>query len=260
MPHFRASDGAVLSYYDEGTGAPTILLIHGWLAAGSVWMPLRGLLARRFRVITVDVRGSGDSKAAPGPYRTETFASDLADLIHGLNLDPVIVVGHSSGALIAQRLAIDQPDAVEALALLAPVPASGWTFPPNVDVFMRAVPGNPQKTNAWLAGLTVAPPPPDIAHILRCAAQTSAVHTALEVYESWTHADFVAQASSIQTPILLIAPQHDRPMTPNIIRERVAAVLPHVRFVELPEAGHYAHIDQPEPTAALIEAFITDLP
>jgi pimeloyl-ACP methyl ester carboxylesterase len=249
----------MLSYHDEGTGASTILLIHGWLADSSVWKPLRGILAEHYRVITVDLRGSGGSNAVQGPYRTEAFASDLAGLIRTLKLDSVFVVGHSSGALVAQRLAIDEPDAVAGIALIAPVPASGWTFPPNVDAFMRAVPGNPQKMQAWLAGLTLASPPPDIARILLCAAHTSSVRAALESYESWTHADFVAQAATIQTPILLIAPRQDRPLTPEIIRERVASVLPHAWFVELPEAGHYAHIDQPEQTAALIEAFITDL-
>jgi esterase len=258
VPAYRASDGALLSYQDEGGDATTLLLIHGWLADSSVWTPLRRILALRFRVITVDLRGSGSSNAAPGPYRIEMFASDLVDLIRALKLDPLVVVGHSSGALVAQRLAIDKPDSVEAIALLAPIPASGWKFPPNVDAFVRAVPGNPEKTKAWLNGLTATAPPLDIARLLHHAARTWSVQAALESYEDWTHADFVAQAATMQTPILLVAPQHDKPMTPTIIRERVADVLPHALFVELPDAGHYAHIDQPEGVAALLEAFITD--
>jgi pimeloyl-ACP methyl ester carboxylesterase len=259
MPTYRASDGASLAYHDEGEGTTTLLLIHGWSADASTWMPLRHILAQRFRVISVDLRGSGASNAAPGPYRIETFASDLADLLRSLNLDPLVVVGHSSGALVAQRLAIDEPDAVKALALLAPVPPSGWTFPPKIDAFMRAVPGNPEKAKTWLAGLTAVPPRPEIARALQRAAQSSSVTAALDAYESWTHADFADEAATIQTPMLIVAPQQDTPMTPEIIQERLAKVSPHAWFVVIPDAGHYGHIDQPERTAALIEAFITDL-
>jgi pimeloyl-ACP methyl ester carboxylesterase len=159
MPTFATADGAELSYFENGPrGGMPILLLHGWQGAGAVWTPIVERLAARYRTIAVDLRGFGESNAAPGPYRVETFSDDLSALVASLDLDPMVVVGHSMGAAIAQRFAIDRPDAVEGLVLVAPVPASGVPFSPRVDAMFRATAGNMENANAWLSALTYTEP------------------------------------------------------------------------------------------------------
>jgi pimeloyl-ACP methyl ester carboxylesterase len=257
MATFRTADGAELSYVDRGPrGGLALLFLHGWNGSSEVWRPIVDRLAERRRTIAVDVRGFGDSNAAPGPYRVENFSDDLSALIAFADLDPLVVVGHSMGAAVAQRFAIDRPDAVEGLVLIAPVPASGMGFPPKVDAFFRSLPGNPEATNAWLSKLTVKEPVPEIRNIMRAAAAKVSPSVALESYESWSRLDFADEAATIATPTLVIAPAKDRP---DFVRERVADVIEGSRLEILPNAAHYAPLEQPAAIARLIERFIEEL-
>jgi pimeloyl-ACP methyl ester carboxylesterase len=254
---FHAADGAELSYVDRGPrGDIALLFVHGWNASSDVWGPLMDLLAARRRTIGMDVRGFGGSHAARGPYTVENFSDDLSALIAFADLDPLVVVGHSMGAAIAQRFAIDRPEVVEGLVLIAPVPASGMDFPPKVDAFFRSLPGNLEATNAWLAKLTYEDPPPQIRAIMRDAAALVDPAVALESYESWSRLHFADEAATIATPTLVIAPAGDRP---DFARERVADLIEGSRFEIMPKTGHYAPLERPAAIARLIERFIEDL-
>jgi pimeloyl-ACP methyl ester carboxylesterase len=235
------------------------VFVHGWHANGSVWDPIVEAVGERARTIAVDLRGHGASNGAPGPYGLETFSGDLGDLIAALDLDPVVVVGHSMGAAVAQRFAIDSPEAVEGLVLVAAVPASGVPFPPRIEAIFRSTAGNPEAAARWLAGMAPAERPPEIAKLLNAAAASVPPEVALESLEAWLRADFADEAATIETPTLVIAPRHDRPMTPDFLRDKVADVILGSRFEVLEEAGHYAPVEQPERIAALIEAFIASL-
>jgi pimeloyl-ACP methyl ester carboxylesterase len=260
MPTFVTADGAELSYFERGPrGGTAILFLHGWQGAAAVWTPIVERLALRHRTIALDIRGFGESNGAPGPFRVETFSDDLSALVAALDLDPLVVVGHSMGAAIAQRFAIDRPDAVEGLVLVAPVPASGVPFSPKVDAMFRATAGSPEHANAWLAALTYEEPTPEARTIMRAAAAATPAAVALESFDSWSHVDFADEAATIETPTLVLAPAADRPMTPAFTQERVANVIPHSRFVVIEEAGHYVPLERPERVAELIERFVDGL-
>jgi non-heme chloroperoxidase len=260
MPTFVTADGAELSYFERGPrGGTGILFLHGWQGAAAVWAPIVERLAARHRTIALDIRGFGESNGAPGPFRVETFSDDLSALVAALDLDPLVVVGHSMGAVVAQRFAIDRPDAVEGLVLVAPVPASGVPFSPKIDAMFRATAGSPENANAWLAALTYQEPTPEARTIMRAAAAATPAAVALESFDSWSHVSFADEAATIETPTLVLAPAADRPMTPAFTQERVANVIPHSRFVVIEEAGHYVPLERPERVAELIERFVDGL-
>jgi pimeloyl-ACP methyl ester carboxylesterase len=254
---FVAADGAELAYEERGPrGDIPLLFLHGWNANAKIWTRIVDRLAKRHRTISLDLRGFGASSAAPGPYNVETFSDDLSALILAADLDPLVVIGHSMGAAVAQRFAIDRPDAVEGLVLVAPVPAGGMEFPPKVDAFFRSLPGNPAATHAWLERLTYREAPPDVRALLREAAAAVAPEVALESYESWSKANFADEAATIATPTLVLAAAGDRP---EFARERVAELIPGSRYEIVAEAAHYAPVEVPEQIAGLIERFIANL-
>ena len=260
MSSYRASDGALLSYTEAGArGELPLLLLHGWQADGSVWSLLPERLHERFRTVAIDFRGSGASAGAPGPYTVERFARDVGDLIETLDLDPALVVGHSMGGAVAQRLAIDRPEAVEGLVLVAPVAAGGFAFRPSLAAALRDTAGDPLKTSAWLAQLTVREPPPEARDVLRRAAAGVPAAVALETFDSWTGLHFAGEAATIETPALVIAPEADRPMTPEFLQEHVVALLRNSRLERFADCGHYVQIDEPERLARAIEAFASTL-
>jgi pimeloyl-ACP methyl ester carboxylesterase len=260
VPSLHASDGALLAYDDRGPrGALPLLFLHGWQGAGSAWNLVRDALGPQHRTIALDLRGFGGSNAAPGPYNVDAFANDLSDVLAHLDLDPLVVIGHSMGAAVAQRFAIDRPEAVEGLVLVAPVPASGVAFAPRIEAMFRATAGNRENANAWLGNLVHREPSREVLAALRAAAAAVSAEAALESFESWSRVSFEAEARTIATPTLVVAPAEDRPMTPQFTRERVADVIEGSRFEIIAEAGHYVPVDQPLRLAALIEDFVASL-
>jgi len=260
MPTFTAADGAELSYTDSGPrGGIPLLFLHGWIATASIWTPVISLLAKRHRTVAIDMRGFGESSAARGPYRVETFADDLSALIADLDLDPSVVIGHSMGAAVAQRFAIDRPEAVEGLVLIAPVPVDGVAFPPKIDALFRSIPGNPDIANAWLAQLTHHPQPPAITALLRAGAAAAAAPAALESYESWSNLSFADEAATIETPTLVIAAAGDKPFTPDFVNKRTVALIEGSRLEIVDEAAHYVPLERPDRIAKFIERFIDQL-
>ncbi|MBC5798528.1 MAG: alpha/beta hydrolase [Candidatus Eremiobacteraeota bacterium] len=236
-----------------------LLFLHGWLGAGAIWTLVLDELAQRRRTIAVDLRGFAGSRAAPGPYTVETLANDLSALLAALDLDPLVVIGHSMGAAIAQRFAIDRPDAVEGLVLIAPVAARGPEFSPRLEAMFRATVGNVENTNAWLAKLTHREPPAHVTALLRAAAATASPRAALESFDSWSRLAFEDEARTIATPTLVIAPAEDRPMTPTWVRSRVADVIAGSRLDIVADAGHYVPLEAPKTIAERIEAFLASL-
>jgi pimeloyl-ACP methyl ester carboxylesterase len=260
MATFHAADGAELAYSDMGPGGGIpLLFLHGWNGARALWFPVMEILAKRHRAIAPDLRGFGSSNGAPGPYRVETFADDLSALVAELDLDPLVVVGHSMGAAIAQRFAIDRPDAVEGLVLIAPVPAGGVAFPPPIDAFFRSIPGSAENANRWLSKLTYRPPSTEIAAVLRAAAAAAPAHVALESYESWTGLRFADEAATIATPTLAIAPAEDKPMTPDFVREHVVDLIEGSRLEVIEQTSHYLPVEAPDRIARSIERFVDSL-
>jgi pimeloyl-ACP methyl ester carboxylesterase len=257
---YRASDGAALGYEISGPkGGIPLILVHGWQTDGSTWGPLRSLLELKHRVVVPDLRGSGASNRAPGPYRVERFASDLTDLIADLDLDPAVVIGHSMGAAVALRFAIDRPEALEGLVLVAPVPASGLPLAENVRAFLRSTPGNPELGRVWLGRLLGSNVEPHLFKLVRDAAATVSREAGVEMFDDWTALDFGDEAATIVTPTLVVAGANDRPQTPDFIRTTVVEPMENAEQSVFDGAGHFVQVDAAERLAHAIDAFVEDL-
>ncbi len=101
-------------------GAPTVLLLHGWLAsAGLNWFRAFEPLGRDYRVVAMDMRGHGRGIRSARRFRLSDCADDAAALLDVLGTGPVIAVGYSLGGPVAQLLWRRHPDAVHGLVLCA---------------------------------------------------------------------------------------------------------------------------------------------
>jgi pimeloyl-ACP methyl ester carboxylesterase len=249
MTRFRASDGAELAYLEQGSGNTRLLFVHGWQADHSVWEDVISGLGPGMQSVAVDLRGSGSSNGACGPRNLERFAADLRELVDALGIGPVVVVGHSMGATVALRLALDAPEAVSGLILIAPVPASGAGFSPKGADYLRATAGDPIAARKWLSGMFAGERDGKILDRVCAAAAKTPRDAALGSFESWANADFAEATRTISASAIVIAPERDNP---EMYQRKVAALLPNARFVLLPECGHYAILERPGEIAAAI--------
>lgn len=128
---FVEIDGARIHYLDEGSG-PAILFIHG--LAGQMHNFTHSLLARLrrdYRVVILDRPGSGYStRPANASATVDAQARTIARFAQALGLERPLVVGHSLGGAIALALALNHPEQVGGLALLAPVTHPPARVPP----------------------------------------------------------------------------------------------------------------------------------
>ena len=99
MSYFTLSDGQKLYYEDRGNGPDTIVMMHGWTSTHEVYEKPVEMLQEYARCIIYDHRGHGLSKEANGGRPTmETLASDLNEIIKGLSLSDITLIGWSMGA------------------------------------------------------------------------------------------------------------------------------------------------------------------
>ncbi len=120
---FKEIDGERIHHVDTGGAGPAVVMIHG--LSGNLLnfdYALAGRLAGEFRLILVDRPGSGYStRAADADASLTAQAAAIAKLIRALGLTRPLVVGHSLGGAVSLALALDHPDCVGALALIAPL-------------------------------------------------------------------------------------------------------------------------------------------
>ena len=117
-----------LAWDSQGEGAP-LLLIHGLGYTRQGWGPLRGRLARRYRVISFDNRGIGESDIPPGPYSVEELAGDAVQVLDEAEAASAHVLGASLGGFVAQVIAAEHGDRVERLVLACTSPGGPGSYP-----------------------------------------------------------------------------------------------------------------------------------
>lgn len=161
LGRFVEVGGARIHYLERGSG-PTLLLIHG--LGGSMRTFTHSLLDRlagEFRVVVMERPGSGESTRGPrGCARLRSQAETVSAFIRALGLERPLLVGHSLGGAVALTVALDHPEQVSGLALVAPLANAQETVPPvfrSLIITSRAL----RKLAAW----TVATP----ASVLRRA-------------------------------------------------------------------------------------------
>ncbi|MFD5224867.1 alpha/beta fold hydrolase [Microbacterium sp. NPDC058342] len=125
-PVAHTHEGVTISGVVGGSGPP-VLLLHGYPQTRRMWHAVAPTLARTHTVVACDLRGYGDSdKPAPAAdqstYSKRTMAADQHAVMRSLGFDRYAVVGHDRGARVAHRLALDEPTAVERIAVLDIVP------------------------------------------------------------------------------------------------------------------------------------------
>ncbi|WFP17425.1 alpha/beta fold hydrolase [Citricoccus muralis] len=116
-------DGFALAVQQDGPDdGPTLLLLPGQANSHRWWNGLRERFHDRFRTVTFDYRGTGESRGEIGPWTTRSFADDARAVLDHVGADQAVVYGTSMGGRIAQFLAAREPARVSALLLACTTP------------------------------------------------------------------------------------------------------------------------------------------
>src|SRR5437667_7655753 len=112
--------GCKIFYETAGDGLP-IVFVHGLGGTGNVWHAQRVALSRSFKVITLDLPGSGRSEKKETAYSMERWAEQLHAFAEALALERFVLVAHSMTTILAQQFAARYPDRLRGLVLCGPL-------------------------------------------------------------------------------------------------------------------------------------------
>lgn len=139
---YTESNGIRLHYVEGGEGTP-LVLIPGWPETWWAYHKVMPLLATRYKVIVLDIRGMGSSEKPESGYDKKNMAKDVYELIQKLNYSKVHICGHDIGAHVAFSFAANYPAATDKLIMLdtphpdetmyqlpmLPIPGLDYTYP-----------------------------------------------------------------------------------------------------------------------------------
>ncbi|WP_419804767.1 alpha/beta fold hydrolase [Terriglobus sp.] len=253
MPYFEAKDGTDLYYYDWGTGAP-VVLIHGWPLSSASWeYQARVLADSGFRVIAYDRRGFGRSDWAAKGYDYDTFASDLNDLMEGLNLTGATVVGFSMGggevaryigrygeSRLAKAVYIsavppfmlktdDNPDGVDKKVFDEIIEGLEKDRPDFLKSFAKKFYGNTALSHK------VSEAQREFFHSMAMSASPKAT---IECVRAFGETDFRSDLSKATIPTLVIYGSKDETVPPSVAGERMKGLVANSESIEYDGEAH----------------------
>jgi esterase len=146
---FATVNGLRLHYLEwENAGAPTIIMLHGLRSYAHVWDGVARPLADEYRILALDQRGRGDSDWDPAAsYTTETYVSDLEQLVNQLGLDRFILIGHSMGGANTLVYTARHPERVVAAVIEDMGPGS--TASSGSARITREIEETPRRFASW---------------------------------------------------------------------------------------------------------------
>jgi magnesium chelatase accessory protein len=256
-----------LRWHVQLTGSgPVLLLVHGTGAATHSWRDMLPPLAEHFTVIAPDLPGHGFTELPP-PHRLSlpAMADALAELLDVLELSPELAVGHSAGAAILVRMCLDGRIAPAALVSLSgallPLPGlQGHLFSPVARLLAltsltpRLVAWSardPAMVDRLLAGTGSRLDARGFDLYARLARDRGQIAGALGMMANWELRDLEAELAHLETPLVLVAADRDRMISPGHAR-RIRRLLPQAEVVRMPDLGHLAHEERPADAVAIV--------
>jgi magnesium chelatase accessory protein len=251
---------------------PALLLLHGTGASTHSWRGLLPLLAEHFTVIAPDLPGHGFT-GDPGANGLSItgMGHGIRKLLDALGLEPAMAIGHSAGAAILIRMALDRQIAPKAIISLngALLPFGGFasqffqpiarlmvTLPMMTTLFAwrardpRVIADILKQTGSKLDA-------EGITHYSRLAGNAEHVGAALGMMANWDLHALERAMPRLKTPLHLVVGQRDEMVRPSVAHD-VKKLLPAATLLPLKGLGHLAHEEDPGQVAELVETIWND--
>lgn len=268
-----------------GDGEPA-LYVHGLGGASTNWTDFAGLLAGRLAGEAIDLPGFGHSgPVGRGGYSVPGHARTVISYLEQRGTAPVHLFGNSLGGVVSLLVAATRPDLVRTLTLISPaMPFWGvrkgsaaamplLTLPGVGGYLQKKLDGVPSEQRArGVIELCFADPSlvpenrlqeavDDIARrrdlTWRSEAFTGSLRGLATSYLARGPRSLWRQAGAVQAPTLVVWGAEDKLM-PVSVAPRTAAALPGARLLVLPNVGHTAQLEAPEPTARAVLGLLED--
>lgn len=267
---FKRSDGPfVVDTWQpaQPSGAPPVLLVHGWGGTGSYWEPTANYLAQTVPVIVPDLPGTGRSQPVRTPHDMYDQVETLAFLLDALELDRVQIVGHSMGGAMSVLLAADHGDRIDRLILTS---LTFFMTRQQENVYhgvMKAFSLMMHFRPSWLVDV------PGVTRVMakqyfhRVPDDAETLRLGLSAYLDLDRGTAMACAANatdpiiresgykLTMPVMLIAAEYDQMMpTENV--DFTAGIIPDCSVRWIKNSGHLPMIEKADEYRAILREFL----
>ncbi len=258
------ANGVRLEIAEKGPreGLPVVML-HGVTDSRRSFEPIWDHLPNDWHAIAVSQRGHGASDQRPTLYSTHDLADDIALLADALDLQPMVVIGHSMGSSVALQLATERPDLVRALACLGTFARYGDKADLRAfrDTDLEALQDPVPDAIAREFQLSTLADPIDAALLEVFVRESRKVPARIwrAAFDGLLADSFCASLPTINLPVLLVWGSADA-FVPRADQDSLRSKLPAARLQVYEGAGHALHWEQPARTVDDLVRFADTLP
>lgn len=251
-----------IAFDDSGGSRPLVVCIPGMGdLRGQYRFLAPQLVTTGYRVVTMDVRGHGESSVGWADYSAAAVGSDIIALLHHLNAGPAILVGNSMAGAASVWAAAEAPERVSGLALLDPfvrdIPAGLVQ-----NLALKLMLTGPWKVSAWLAYYSSLYPgrkPADFAEYktkLKANLSEPGRFAALKAMIAASKAACEARLGEVSAAVLVVMGTKDPDFKDPAAEAKLVAGRLHGTVHMVEGAGHYPHAEMPEQVGPRVIAFL----
>ncbi len=243
------SDHIKIAYEDMGYGFP-LVFIHGWAATRNFWNPIRDL--ENYRIILFDLRGHGESDRSK-KYTFDRIMLDVNELLAGLGIRELSIIGHSLGGIIATKFASMFTDYnVRKLILVATPPVFKMSFARRLFTGFMLLFLNPLMRKMFTPK-TLYEPKEDILKFIWSESAKGSKIAYIKYLKAFNNTSIIEDLEEIKAEKIAIIPSHDKIVSTEIQKETYFSLCDRTIIIE--NSGHNVMLERPDEfRRALLEA------
>ena len=252
----KMSDGCQIDYQVGGEGK-SLIFVHGWAASKNFWKFQTEFFKEKYKVITFDLRGHGDS-CKNTKLSVDMFVSDLEELISSLKIKDFVLVGHSLGTMISMIYTYRHPEDVKGLILIGAFSKVDKSVKGSIErKFLKFLIKHARTQAAKLTRKTLFHPdtPEEIINFVMQESSKTPVEKVIECMDAIEQTDITDIIPKIKAPVLLVYGETENTISKEVQRYLIEK-LNVKKTVIVPRAGHNAMLENPRIVNKEIENFL----
>jgi pimeloyl-ACP methyl ester carboxylesterase len=258
--HVVSTDGVNIVFNQNGEGDPAIIFVHGWSNDKSIWNEQLAHFSEKYKTITVDLAGFGESGNNRSNWTMSAFGDDVAAIVDNLKLQKVVLVGFSMGAPVVLETAKKVPEKIIGVVLVDDLQNIETKYPPETvqmfDSVMMDLIENPTQEKLVTMGFFKNNREQNFQKVLDMVNKfpsRKGYRESLDSYFKWINEDCLQSLKLIKAPVIAINSDSE-PTNIDAFRKYV----PSFKAKIIPAVGHVVFWDAPDEFNKLLEESIQD--
>src|SRR3974390_24935 len=243
------ANGCIFECRIDGDAGPWMTLSHGLATDMSMWNELGEASRSLFRVLRYDARGHGQSGASPGDYTLSMLVADIVGILDVLKIEQTHFVGLSMGGMVAQGFMLEHPKRVCSAVIAdsrhttTPEFASAW-FARAATVRKEGVEAIVRSTVERWSSSGLSERNPAVTRRMEKMIRATSADGYCGCAAALARLDYGPRLGEINCPVLVLCGSEDHGAPPENTRQ-MHKMIAKSEFLEIPQAGHIANIEQP---------------